>query len=183
MAACSPSCSIKKWHASLGLWDPPGREKRMLSVGVPSHKSINFSLSSGQLEEDDIHGFVLPLSSFWSVVFTDHELLHIYKDACLWDVPHPIWWCRTKGHIGARNRGTRAAQFCTLSPSLLSSYYWCLGTQGGNQDETVGCSLLGDTKGVESTGDKEGHVMISKVLLLLMKLCHEHCTVLSLCFI
>lgn len=68
-------------------------------MGVLSHKSINFSLSLGQLREDDIHGLVSSLSSSWFVVFTDQESLYIYKDTCLHDFPQSITWCRKKGHI------------------------------------------------------------------------------------
>lgn len=92
----SLSCSTKKWHASLGLWNAPCTEKRLHSVGVPSHKSINFSLALGQLREDDIHGFVTSLSSSPFVVFTDQESLYIYKNICLHDFPQSIRWCRKK---------------------------------------------------------------------------------------
>lgn len=52
--------------ASLGLWDPHNAEKRMHSVGTPSHKSTCFSFSLEGLEEEDIHGFIPPLLPlFW----------------------------------------------------------------------------------------------------------------------
>lgn len=92
--------------------------------------------------------------------------------------PTPLDGAGKKVTLEPGIRVQETAQFCTLSPSLLSSYYWCLGTQRGNQD-AMGLLPLGDTKGMAATGDNEDHCMVSKVRLLLMELCHGHCTVLS----
>lgn len=76
--------------------------------------------------------------------------------------PTPLGGAGKKVTLEPGVRVQEAAQFCTLFPSLLSSYYWCLGTQGGNQDATVGCYLLG----VAATGASEDHCIVSKVLFI-----------------
>lgn len=104
-------------------------------------KSINFSLSLGQLEDDDVHGLVRPLRDEWYLqIRNDCTFTKIL--ACRTS-PTPLESAGKEVVLEQGIRVQEAVQFCTLSPSLLSSCYWCLGTQRGNQDAAVGCSPLG----------------------------------------
>lgn len=92
---------------------------------VPSHKSINFSVSLGQLREDDIHSFVSSLSSSQFVVFTDVNDCTFRKMLACMTSPSPLGGAGKKVTLKPGIKVQEAAQFCTFSPSCFSTSYWC----------------------------------------------------------